>query len=167
MFGTAAYYLHGSLGWVGTDILAPAGVVLSIVVTLHVLLRKREIGSAIGWIGLAWLSPIFGSILYFMFGINRVNRRAQRLRDRRHSIAQTHTAPPDTNRDDHLAPLEEAVGRITGRPAETGNCIDIYHNGDEAYPVMLRGDRRGDSAASPCPATSSATTRWAGSSSTR
>ena len=126
------------LGWVRTDIVAPIGIVIAIVVTLHVLLRKREIGSAIGWIGLAWLAPILGSILYFMFGINRVNRRAQRLRDKRHSIAQTHTAPRDSNRDDHLAPLEEAVGRITGQPAETGNCIDIYHDGDQAYPVMLQ-----------------------------
>ena len=44
---------------------------LSGLVTAHVLLRKREVGAAIGWIGLAWLSPFLGSALYYLLGINR------------------------------------------------------------------------------------------------
>ena len=40
-------------------------LVLAIGVTAHVLLHKRDIGASIGWIGLAWLSPILGSILYW------------------------------------------------------------------------------------------------------
>ena len=39
-------------------------ILLAISVTVHVLLHKRDVGACIGWIGLAWLSPILGSILY-------------------------------------------------------------------------------------------------------
>ena len=56
------------------------GTALAVAVTLHALLRKRRVSVAVAWVGLAWLSPIFGSVLYLMFGINRVTRRARRLR---------------------------------------------------------------------------------------
>jgi hypothetical protein len=58
-------------------------ILLAIAVTVHVLLHKRDVGASIGWIGLAWLSPILGSILYVILGINRVKRRANLLRDKR------------------------------------------------------------------------------------
>src|SRR4051794_22405835 len=48
-------------------------------VTVHTLLRKRDVPAAIGWIGMAWLAPALGAVLYFAFGINRVRRRARRL----------------------------------------------------------------------------------------
>jgi cardiolipin synthase len=39
--------------------------------------------------------------------------------------------------DDYLAPLEYSAQRITGRPAKSGNDIEILHNGDQAYPQMI------------------------------
>ena len=65
----------------GAEALSVIHVVLAICVTAHVLLHKRDVGASIGWIGLAWLSPILGSILYVMFGINRVKRRANQVRE--------------------------------------------------------------------------------------
>ncbi|MDB5402121.1 MAG: phospholipase D/Transphosphatidylase, partial [Rhodopila sp.] len=56
------------------------GLVLTIGATLHILLTKREVASAVGWIGLVWFAPILGAISYLMFGVNRVRRRARRLR---------------------------------------------------------------------------------------
>ena len=69
-------------GSIRADVLALLGIVMALLVTVHALLRKREIGTAIGWIGLAWLSPIFGTALYAIFGVNRVSRRARQLRVR-------------------------------------------------------------------------------------
>ena len=112
-------------------------IALAIGVTLHVLFNKRDVGAAIGWIGLAWLSPIFGSVLYLIFGINRVNRRACQLRDTRPfrpSVEQSSAAP---NRDEHLAALMRAGCQIAQRPAEDGNAVTPLHNGDEAYPQMI------------------------------
>jgi cardiolipin synthase len=104
-------------------------------VSVHVLLRKRDVGSATGWIGLAWLSPFIGSAIYFLFGINRVNRRAREL----HDLGRATRPPqhPDSDRDDHLAALDRAATTITGRPALGGNAIRLLNSGDEAYPLML------------------------------
>lgn len=121
----------------GAEGLSVVHVALAICVTAHVLFHKRDIGASIGWIGLAWLSPIIGSILYVMFGINRVKRRASQMRDesppRRSALSPIE--PP--GRDDHLAALEQAGDRITQLAAECGNTVAILHNGDDAYPKMI------------------------------
>ena len=62
------------------ELLTVLPVLAALAVTIHALLRKREVTTAAGWIALAWLSPLVGSVLYFVFGINRVRRLALRLR---------------------------------------------------------------------------------------
>ena len=109
---------------------------LAVGVTIHVLLTKREAGSSVSWIGLAWLAPILGSVLYLLLGINRVRRRALNLR-RPRPVARTAKSTREAQRDDHLAALERAGRRITERPTEDGNDIHILRNGDNAYPKML------------------------------
>lgn len=59
------------------DRLTVLHVVLPTLVTVPVLLRKRDAGSSIGWMGLAWLSPLPGSALCFLLGVNRVTERAR------------------------------------------------------------------------------------------
>ena len=49
-------------------------------VTVHALMNKRDVPAAIGWIGMAWLAPIAGALLYVGFGVNRVKRRARLLK---------------------------------------------------------------------------------------
>ena len=50
--------------------LSIAHFVLAAGVTLHVLAHNRNPGSAVSWIGLAWLSPVVGTLLYLFLGIN-------------------------------------------------------------------------------------------------
>jgi cardiolipin synthase A/B len=120
-----------------SDIVVPLiHLVLAAGVTIHVLLTKREAGSSVAWIGLAWLAPILGSVLYLLLGINRVRRRALNLR-RPRPAPRAHKRERDAARFDHLAALERAGQRITGRPSEDGNAISILRNGDHAYPKML------------------------------
>src|SRR3978361_2463725 len=78
------------------------GLVLAIGATLHILLTKREVASAVGWIGLLWFAPIFGAISYLMFGVNRVRRRARRLR------------PPDS----------DSAGPSELHPAGVGDALE-------------------------------------------
>ena len=111
-------------------------IVLAVGVTTHALLHKRDPGSAMAWIGLAWLAPLLGSALYLLLGINRVRRRARNLRGRR--PAGPPADPPRTGRfSDHLAQLECAGLSITGRQASDGNATTLLRNGDTAYPAML------------------------------
>jgi cardiolipin synthase A/B len=119
-----------------SDVEALIGFALAIGVTLHALQRKRRVSVAVGWIGLAWLSPIFGTALYLTFGINRVSRRARRLRTKPTDAL----ALPDTDDavvPEALWPLDRAIRRITGVPAFAGNTVQMFRNGDAAYPVML------------------------------
>ncbi|MCC0808917.1 cardiolipin synthase [Methylobacterium sp. W2] len=123
-------------GSIRADVLALLGIVLALLVTVHALLRKREIGTAIGWIGLAWLSPIFGTALYAIFGVNRVSRRARQLRVRPSQQAGSPVIP-DASVPEDLRPLDRAVRRITRLVLLGGNDFSILRNGDEAYPAML------------------------------
>ena len=114
---------------------AVAHVALAVAVTVHVLLYKRSVGAAVSWIGIAWLSPFLGGLLYAIIGINRVKRRAQRLR--RQHLLPAADDPAATVTRDSLTPLEYAVGRVTGLPSKPGNLVEMLHSGDEAYPRML------------------------------
>jgi cardiolipin synthase len=104
-------------------------------VTLHVLMTKRNPGSSVAWIGLAWLSPVIGSLLYAFLGINRVRRRARSLSDPGNPLSRP--PPIGGDRSDHLAPLEFAGRRITQRCVAVGNDFRILVNGDAAYPEMV------------------------------
>ena len=120
----------------GATLLSILHLLLAVGVTGHILVNKRDPGSAVAWIGIAWLSPVLGSLLYVLLGVNRVRRRARTLR-----APRTKTPPAEPARDvtavDYLAALEHSAQRITGRPATRGNAIGILHNGDEAYPKMI------------------------------
>ncbi|KQT89834.1 cardiolipin synthase [Methylobacterium sp. Leaf469] len=135
------------LRWIGdmlsirSEVFAVLGLGLSVVVTMHVLLRKREVGGAIGWIGLAWLSPMFGAGLYALFGVNRVTRRAHKLRIRPTQAAGSAVSSDDDPTPPPLpqafGPLDHAVRLITRLPLRPGNSVTVLRNGDAAYPVML------------------------------
>ena len=105
--------------------------------TIHVLLYKRNIGTSISWMGIAWLSPFVGGILYYALGVNRVKRRAMRLRRERNHMFLVEEVSPDAPDAGPLTPLEYAIGRLTGLSAEAGNKISLMRNGDDAYPAML------------------------------
>jgi cardiolipin synthase len=103
-------------------------------VTIHTLLRKRDVPAAIGWIGMAWLAPALGALLYFGFGINRVRRRARRLMG---ADMRPAYEPGLTVEDAALADLETAVGAVTRRPSTAGVVVAHLFCGDQAYPEML------------------------------
>jgi cardiolipin synthase len=54
-------------------------IILSLIVTTHVLRFKTDPRASLLWIALVWFAPLLGAFFYYMFGINRISRRAQRL----------------------------------------------------------------------------------------
>lgn len=121
---------------VRAEVLRGLGFGLTLAVTVHALLRKREVSVAIGWIGLAWLSPVFGSGLYALFGVNRVSRRAQKLRPKP-SQSDEGAREPGIAVAPGFEPLDHAVRLISGLPLTAGNAVSLLRNGDAAYPAML------------------------------
>lgn len=123
------------LSLTGATLLSALHLLLAACVTGHILVHKRDPGSAVAWIGIAWLSPVLGCLLYVLLGVNRVRRRALAMR-----APRTPTSPAAAaalRPDDYLAALENSAQRITGRPARSGNAITVLRNGDEAYPRMI------------------------------
>ena len=116
--------------------LLPIHLAIALWVTIHALLHKRDVGAAAGWIGLVWLAPFIGGLLYFVLGINRVQRRAQRLQRRPRNRGRPADAA-DHDRDDDLEPLQRSIGRISKRLLETGNSVTTFQDGDDSYPAML------------------------------
>jgi len=126
------------LPWPTAALLAPCRLGLALAVSVHVLRNKRDIGAAIGWIGLACIAPFSGAVLYALFGINRVRRLARRIRPT-HGAAPTpdKNAPTAKGDIDLLAALDHAGWRLTRRHRECGNDVRLLENGDAAYPPML------------------------------
>ncbi|HMO12989.1 MAG TPA: cardiolipin synthase [Pirellulaceae bacterium] len=114
---------------------------------LHVLLNKRDSRATISWVGLIWLAPVIGSLLYFVLGINRIARKGTKLQNhidamfqrlnKHQALEQERVAVETLEELAQYRPLKELVGRLTSRPLTYGNHVIPLFNGDEAYPVML------------------------------
>ena len=127
-------------------IVATTLLALNSTASLHALLTKRDTRSTMAWVGLIWLSPGFGAAAYALFGVNRIRRKATRLRaGLREVIHRVEAAMPSAERlEDAIGPtnaplrsLATLVGEVTKRPLLDGNTIQPLYGGDEAYPKML------------------------------
>lgn len=125
-------------------------IVWAVLASTHVVLNKRDVRSAAGWVGLIWLVPWLGAVLYLLLGINRIRRRALilrkgSLRARVDIFPDEHGRLAERDRISnvclHLADLSVAIGSVTGRGLLGGNRVVPLVDGDAAYPVMLEAIR--------------------------
>ncbi|HEX6995073.1 MAG TPA: phospholipase D-like domain-containing protein [Gammaproteobacteria bacterium] len=101
--------------------LTVAATALGLFAAVHALLNKRRPQAAFGWIAVSLALPFVGPLLYYLFGINRVESRARVLRG---TIVSS-------------APLDPAAEL----PLVGGNRVDALRNGEDAYPAMLAAIR--------------------------
>lgn len=130
-------------------IAAAFALALPILASAHAVLHKRDSRAAVLWVGVIWLAPIVGPILYALLGINRIQRRAQSLRAPRpgYDSSKVDSGPwhaedwlePDVR---HLAALGDLVQQVVNKPLVMGNDVEALFNGDEAYPRMLDAIRQ-------------------------
>jgi cardiolipin synthase len=121
-------------------------LVIAVLASMHVVLHKRDVRSAAGWMGLIWLVPGLGGVLYGLLGINRIRRSAVRRREGltryNRQLALGPAAPVLLEQSlsragVHLADLAGLVQRVTQRPLLGGNRIEPLYDGEAAYPAML------------------------------
>jgi cardiolipin synthase len=123
---------------------AAAVVALDLYATAHVILHKRDVQAAIGWAGLIWFAPGIGPVLYYLLGVNRVERKARRLKRRRPARHRGTGSAAPRDADElppvaaYLAPHARLVGHLTGAPLLGGNAVRPLTTGTEAYAEMLR-----------------------------
>ena len=124
---------------------------LSVLASAHAILYKRDTRAAIAWVGFVWVAPLVGAVLYFIFGVNRLRRRAALLRGNMQRYDAQATEPKCSPEElskhlpahtGHLHLLARVVDGVVGRPLLLGNEITPLVNGDEAFPVMLEAIRQ-------------------------
>ncbi|MEG2004734.1 MAG: phospholipase D-like domain-containing protein, partial [Bilophila sp.] len=117
----------------------------------HALLHKRDSRSALGWVAVTLLVPFVGSVLYWLFGIARVDSRAVKIMERaaqqltgglvdlhgKSLVAKPWGFVSERCLPADLVPLARPGKHITGRCMTGGNTLTPLHNGEAAYPVML------------------------------
>ena len=114
-----------------------AVLVAAVFASGHAVIYKRESRSAALWVILIWVMPAVGPILYLLMGVNRVQRRAAKLR----ADMVRHRADPQAVADEpsgtHLAPLARMLNNVMERPLVAGNSVEELVDGAQAYPAML------------------------------
>src|SRR6059036_3139215 len=76
----------------------------ALLASAHALLHKRDTRAATLWIGLIWLAPVVGAVLYLILGVNRIRRRAIRLAVNRRPVRPIpkDLGEPDQKAVEHL-----------------------------------------------------------------
>ena len=113
-------------------------VLCAVFAAVHALLTKPDPRSALGWIVTCWLLPFAGTILYLLFGVNRVRTRARQLRAGQTTFGGGISSPPP---EDFAAQLIRIGDTVTQRPRLPGNQVVSLENGENAFPLMLEAIR--------------------------
>lgn len=121
-----------------TILLIISNIILSLGTSIHILLTKRNPSVAVGWIGACWFKPWIGVLIYYLFGINRVKRKAQKLIQNSEEEQESQKLEQwKEPLEGSFAPLVHMLDQITTRPLVGGNEIIAMHDGDNLYPLML------------------------------
>jgi cardiolipin synthase A/B len=111
----------------------------SIPTAVHILLRKEDERAATAWIGLVLLSPVLGSALYWMFGINRINTHnlQSASKKKKADFYPLNKSELESGCAANWRALIHAGYAIDDDPYLSHNNINPLLNGDAAYPPML------------------------------
>ena len=141
------------LSWLPVEIGFHVGIFL--LVCYSCLTTRRESAATILWIFVAWSFPVVGPLLYLMFGINRVPRKAlrkqkasRRLQAERQTRAEIAISGAmlqcareflASGKDaESCIYLNRTLDRLTPEtPLLAGNSATPFVDGDQAYPAML------------------------------
>ncbi|MDX1962366.1 MAG: cardiolipin synthase [Pirellulales bacterium] len=134
-------------------LVAAGGFLLEFGCGIHAVLNKRDTRSAILWVGLIYLTPLIGAVLYILFGVNRIERKAKRLRSRKsyqRTFYKESRVPAEPSGENlpaaarHLESLVPLLDTLTEQPLLEGNNCRPLWGGKLAYAEMLAaiGDAR-------------------------
>ena len=127
-----------------TAVAVAAWLILAAFSAAHAVMYKRKPRSAAIWLFVSFALPFAGPWLYWVLGINRIERRARKHLHRRYrfsgapGIAEFRDAADGKAESvGHLVSLRTVADRVTRLPLLSGNTIKPLDNGEEAYPAML------------------------------
>lgn len=112
----------------------------------HALLLKRDPRSALGWIVVCLTLPLFGALLYWSMGINRISRKARQWLESGERLAGWESFPQNKAGQtlanlppaaQYLNNFRSLADRVVSTHLIPGNHIVPLENGEHAYPAML------------------------------
>ena len=120
---------------------------VGIAAAVHALIHKRDPRSALGWTVVCLFFPGLGALFYLLFGVNRIQSRAQHWHSRgKWNFSKVPTGEP-SNLDlaSHTPSYDRATfwdlvrvsGSVSSLPLLKGNRFEVLYNGEMAYPKML------------------------------
>ncbi len=121
------------VAWILTALIGGMGII-------HAILFQQDERKAAYWIVLIVVLPIAGAALYLLVGINLIRRQAREVRgptEPRYREDTDRAAGYGLNEHDSwdLGPALDRISRFT---LSEGNAAEVYCNGDEAMPAMLK-----------------------------
>jgi len=142
-------------------------MLISTVTAVHILLNKHEEPvSAVLWLLIVFIFPIFGVLFYLIFGINRVRTKGLRLKVANQLILQKLKKETEFSRE--ISSIHKALGNHIDEQHEfayipkeeeypsycrmldrllpdsiplKGNRVKLLLDGTQAYPRMLKSIR--------------------------
>lgn len=105
-----------------------------------VLHSKRETMSAIAWSLTVLLFPIFGALLFFLFGSQSITRPLTRKQEKKSvykKISGGTDGKPSVEVPAHWDRLAKLGHHGDGFPVTGGNAITLYHEGHLAFDAMI------------------------------
>jgi cardiolipin synthase len=119
---------------------AAMGFAAAAVASLHALHFKRRPQSAFAWIAVCLTLPLLGALLYYLFGINRVQTRARKLLTGHPELdcptEYVGTPPPQ------LQPLARLGSAVSGWPLTAGNCVEPFYEAPAIFDAMIEAIER-------------------------
>ncbi len=117
-------------------------IVHSVILSVAVVLERRNPSAGLAWIGTLIFLPGVGVAAYWLIGRRRVRRRARwrgRTLEHRRNLAPP---SPSLNRPSLPNPQQRIVmrlgARLTGGLATTGNRVRLLRDARQTYPEMIR-----------------------------
>lgn len=126
------------------ETLAVLSVVFGTVAATHAAMTKREVRSALGWVGVIILSPLVGAMIYAVAGINRIrratliSRRALELDEiwRSLSLYAISRETVATQFGPRFGQMKLLGDKVSRHPLSSGNLIAMLTTGEETFDAM-------------------------------
>lgn len=138
-----------------TAFLILVDIIICAFVAVHIVLNKHgEPPAAIAWLIIVFSFPIAGTVLYILFGINKMYTRGVQIK-MAHDLVSSHKNNPDhqpinkylseqakfilkpEGQNDYPSYLMSLDRQLPDTEPLTGNRIELLLDGTKAYPKML------------------------------
>jgi cardiolipin synthase A/B len=125
-------------------------IVILLVFIPWVLFTKKDPTAAVAWCLVVILMPVFGALLFWVFGYSHVTRPLRRKRRHRAAFRERHPprnpeatrgaeSNPEADDRHHLGRLARRVGAF---PLSQGNAITLYADTNDAFNALLDAIRQ-------------------------